>query len=177
MSLFPSLPLPNRHLFSLFSSPESCTFYLPPLSPCKEAAAAPAEGCNAASAHPTSPKRIHAAADDPRDMPDTLLQALDPWGWLRWAGGHSPVWLVTGGRLSQYCSWMEAATGLSQRRNACMGREQTGWGYMCSMLLPLPQMPPWVRSELDHVWVGTTPKACTIDMYHLQDDFLGKLLL
>lgn len=50
-------------------------------------------------------------------------------------------------------------------------------GYMCSMLLPLPQMPPWVRSELAHVWVGTTPKACTMHMYHLQDGFLGKLCL
>lgn len=88
MSLCSSPPLLNRHLFSLFSSPEICTFYIPPLPPFKEAAAAPAEGCDAVSTHPTSPKRIHAAADVPRDTPGTLFQALDPrgvagvgWGW------------------------------------------------------------------------------------------------
>lgn len=74
------IPPFNRHLFSLFSLPEICTFYIPPLPHCKEAAAAPAEGCNAVSTHPTSPKRIHAAADEPRDTPGTLFQALDPQG-------------------------------------------------------------------------------------------------
>lgn len=68
MSLCPSPPLLNRHLFPLFSSPEICTFYV---------AAAPAESCDAAPKHPTSPKK---GSMQQQMSPETPL-TLDLWGW------------------------------------------------------------------------------------------------
>ena len=167
----PLSPAQQTFIFSIFSSPELCIFYLPQLSPCKEAAAAASMGLqrSLSTAHLPA-KRSQAAADQPRGTPLHPLPAIPaagvPWGWLGWAGdaGHSPVWLVTGSRLSQYCSWTEAATGLSQRRNACMGREQTTGRVICAMCrFPSPQSllghgSRWVRSEL-------VPQSCTMDTY------------
>lgn len=178
LPMFPLSPAHQTFIFSIFSSPELCIFNLPQLSPCKEAAAAVSMGLQRSFSTSHLPsKRSQAAADQPRDTPLHPLPAISAtgvlWGWLGWAGdaGHSPVWLVTGGRLSQYCSWMEAATGLSQRRNACMGREQTTGRVICVIYcFSSPQSllghgSGSVRSELVRVFVDATLESCTMDTY------------
>lgn len=72
------------------------------------------------------------------------------------------MWLVAGGRLSQYCSWMEAATGLSQRRNTCVGRNQMAAGLYTQYAAPLCLLgcgSKLVRSELAYVLMDVTPKS------------------
>lgn len=78
------------------------------------------------------------------------------------------MWLVAGGRLSQYCSWMEAATGLSHRRNACVGRNQMVAGLYTQYTAPpclLGCGSKLVRSELAHVLMDVTPQICMVDAY------------
>lgn len=142
MSLCPSPLLPNRHLFSLFSSLLRSALSI--CLHCHPARRLQQHQQRAAMQPLHSPPPQKGSMQQQMSPETPLTPSSEYWiprGWLEWAGdgGHSPVWLVTGGRLSQYCSWMEAATGLSQRRNAWMGRQQAGAGlYVQYAVSPSP---------------------------------------
>lgn len=173
---FPSIPAQQTFIFSIFSSRELCIFYLPQLSPRKEAAAASAGlwFSLSTSHHPT--RKVPAAADQPRDSPLHPLPAPPPLGSPGDSQGGLGTQTLTGVvgdgwqalavlLLDGGCDW-----AIPEKKRLHGERAEHKQGYTCSTCFPCLQYPlgqdsGWVRSKLIHVLVDVSPQSCPTDTY------------